>query len=176
MKLAGVDRRPRRSALPLEVERLAALVQDLGQSDWVLNFVMVGDREMAELNRRWHGAMEATDVLSFSYLEEQGSGPPVLRAGQRGAARDLWVSKAEAPDALVAGEVVLAPAHVARCAREGGWDLSAEWALLLAHGTLHILGWRHATPDQRQVMQAREAALLRRIGLAHPLLSVPKED
>jgi rRNA maturation RNase YbeY len=31
---------------------------------------------------------------------------------------------------------------------------------LVTHGTLHVLGWDHATPEETQAMQARERELL----------------
>jgi rRNA maturation RNase YbeY len=176
MKLSLIDRRLKSEALPLNRQQLAFLVRDMGRADWTVNLVLVDDREMAELKGRWYGEKEATDVLSFSYLESEGEGPVALEAGEGHAACDLWVSAAELPEELIAGEVVLAPAHVALCARAGGWDLACEWALLLVHGALHILGWRHAAQRERRLMQAHESALLQRLGFAHPALCAQRDD
>lgn len=169
MKLIVVDRRTRAVTMPLESRQLAALVRPLGRPEWELNLVLVSDREMAALNARWYGGEGTTDVLSFSYLEPAGEGPPALAAAAGEAACDLWVAPADVPAAVTAGEVVLAPAYVARRARTAGWDLATEWALLLVHGALHVLGWRHDTAEQRRSMREREAAALQRAGFAHPL-------
>lgn len=176
MKLVLVERRPRAAALPVPPQTLAGLVDPLGRPDWELNLVLVRDREMADLNAAWYGGEGPTDVLSFPYLDEQGCGPPALAAGTGGAARDLWVPPAETPAVLTAGEVVLAPDYVAGRAAAGGWDPAAEWALLLVHGALHVLGWRHGSAAERRAMQAEEEALLRRGGFDHPLLTGPRED
>lgn len=176
MKLILVDRRAEAAVLPLTEARLGDLVEALGKPEWELNLVLVDDREMADLNGRWYGGEGPTDVLSFSYLEETGAGEPDLHAGSIGAARALWVPRGEAPTTLTAGEVVLAPAFVARRARGGGWDLAAEWALLLAHGALHVLGWRHDTAAERQAMRDQEAAILASAGFAHPLSPRSRED
>ncbi len=176
MNLVLVDRRAARAGLPLEAATLAALVRPLGRPDWELNLALVDDREMIDLNERWYGGRGVTDVLSFSYLETAGEGPCALAAGVGEAACDLWVPLAESPHTMTAGDVVLAAAYVERCARSSGWDLAGEWALLLVHGALHILGWTHATVDEQRAMQAREAALLRRAGFEHPLLTDSKED
>ena len=47
-----------------------------------------------------------------------------------------------------------APAHA------GTYD--DELALLIVHGILHVLGHDHATPEETEVMQARERELLDR--------------
>lgn len=169
MKLSLVDRRPHPSPPPLTEAQLAALIADLGLPAWRLNLVLVADAEMAELNERWYGGVGPTDVLSFSYLEGVGEGPPQLPAGRWGAARSLWVAAGEDVEELTAGEVVLAPDFIARRARAEGWDLAAEWALLLVHGTLHLLGWRHDTQETRHAMRLSESDILARAGFAHPL-------
>lgn len=169
MKLELIDQRGRPQALPLPIERLAALVAPLGAPDWILDLVLVEDPVMADLYGRWYGGEGVTDVLSFSYLEPQGAGAPQLPAGHGEAAADLWVPPADAAGPVVAGEVILAPRFVdGRCAREG-WDLAAEWALLLVHGALHVLGWTHDTEVQQVAMRACEARLLAAEGLGHPL-------
>ncbi len=131
---------------------------------------------MADLNARYLGGDGVTDVLSFSYLEAAAreSGGDGLAAGQSGAARALWLPEdagdAAAGEAPLAGEIVLAPRFIAaRCRREN-WDPRLEWAMLVVHGALHILGWDHADAAARREMRALEAAALAREGLAHPLL------
>jgi probable rRNA maturation factor len=176
MKLELVEQRTRPEAMPLNAAQLGDLVTTLGHPDWVLNLVLVDDPVMADLNARWYGGHGVTDVLSFTYLEDAGSEEPELASGVGEAACDLWVAPGEAPAAVTAGEVVLAADYVARRCRQEGWDLTSEWALLLVHGTLHVLGWEHGQPEQRQAMRAREAEVLARHGFKHPLLAEEAQD
>jgi probable rRNA maturation factor len=176
MILELVDQRPQPAELPVPLATLAELVEPLGRAEWVLNLVLVDDPVMADLNARWYGGEGVTDVLSFTYLEAEGSDAPHLAAGEGEAAGDLWVAPGDASPAVTAGEVILAPDYVAdRCAQEG-WDLRSEWSLLVVHGALHVLGWEHGTPGARAAMQRREAAVLDRLGVAHPLLDDRSED
>jgi probable rRNA maturation factor len=175
MILRLLDQRSRADELPAAEEPLlAALVASLGRPQWELNVVLVDDEAMAELSLRYHGGEGVTDVLSFSYLEEPEAGQDGLAIGESGAATALWLpgalDEAAADEAPLAGEVVLAPRFIAaRCRREG-WDLRLEWAMLVVHGALHVLGWDHAEAAQQHEMRSLEAAALARQGLAHPLL------
>ncbi len=150
--------------------RLSALAGELGASGWCLDVVLIDDRAMTELNGQWRGADEVTDVLSFSYLEEEGWGVPTLATGEGAAARDLWVpAEVMASQEASVGEVVLAPAFVLDRCRERGWDPDLEWPLLVVHGMLHILGWQHDTDAELVAMQDTEAAILGRADWEHPL-------
>jgi len=176
MRLELVDQRRCSEPLPLGEDRLAALAEPLGCADWVLNLVLLEDQVMADLNARWYGGEGVTDVLSFTYLEIEGTGLPQLAGGDDQAARDLWVAAGDREPEVTAGEVILAPAFVAERCRKEGWDLPAEWGMLLVHGGLHVLGWLHDTSEARCAMQAQEAELLDRQGFSHPLLKTGLED
>lgn len=153
---------------------LAALVAPLGRPQWQVNVVLVDDQAMADLNARYHGGEGVTDVLSFSYLEDAPPDAPALPAGESGAAVGLWLPDAAADEAAgeapLAGEIVLAPQFIATRCQQEQWDLRLEWAMLVVHGALHILGWDHAEPEQQDAMRALEAKALARERLVHPLL------
>ncbi len=106
-----------------------------------LGVVITDDETVRALNREYAGEDEATDVLSFS-----------LREGEE------FVSP---PDGIARlGEVVISFPTAQRQAAEGGSSLGAEVAHLLVHGTLHLLGYDHAEPEEERRMRAREEELL----------------
>ena len=144
-----VDQRPRPAAPPLDQARLAALVAPLGREDWVVNLVLVEDHVMADLNARWYGGDGPTDVLSFSYLELEGTARPHLPAGESGAARDLWVAPGEQEAEITAGEVIVAPAFVARALRKkkaGIW----RWSGRCSWCTAPCTSWAGSTIRNRR--------------------------
>ena len=108
--------------------------------------VMVTDDETVRgLNREFAGEDAFTDVLSFSQREgEDLVGPP-------GSVAPL-------------GEVIIAYPQAARQASERGRSVEEEVARLLIHGTLHLLGYDHAEPEEERRMHAREEELLRTSG------------
>ena len=61
-----------------------------------------------------------------------------------------------------------APSVAARNAPEHAGTYDDEIALLLVHGTLHVLGRDHATDAETEAMQARERDLLTRFHRADP--------
>lgn len=134
----------RQRALRVSRARLARLaaraLRRLGCAEAQVSVLLVGDRRIRELNRRWRGADRATDVLAFSQREGAGG--------------------ALHPELL--GDVVISTAAAARQAREAGHSPAAELDLLLVHGILHLAGYEHeGDPAGARAMARRAAAILR---------------
>lgn len=100
------------------------------------------DREVRRLNREFAGEDHATDVLSF-----EGAG-----------------------DYL--GDIAISWPAVARQAAERGHSESAELALLVVHGLLHLLGWDHATREERREVDRLTRAALKPSGLRPAMKAV----
>jgi probable rRNA maturation factor len=150
---------------------LRPLVAGLGQEDWHVDLVLVDDSAIAELNGDFRGKPEVTDVLSFSYLEDEGPGDAHLAAYDAGARHNIWWADPPSEDGKpeAVGEVILAPAFVADRCRRKGWPLEAEIPLLVIHGCLHLLGWEHEKDTDKEAMRDIEEDLLKSAGLDHPL-------
>ena len=61
---------------------------------------------------------------------------------------------------LLLGDVVLCPAVAIAQAPSHAGTIDDELALLIVHGVLHIVGYDHAEPVERDRMQRRERELL----------------
>ena len=150
-----------------------SLPATLGLETWQADIVLVDDATIAELNQNYRGKPTATDVLSFSYLQDAGEGAPDLAAGLRGAACDLWLDPLEAMAAsaneIEVGEILLAPEFIVRRCAENSWPVEHELPRLIVHGCLHLLGWDHEEDDERQAMQDIEEAVLKQEAMIHPL-------
>jgi probable rRNA maturation factor len=118
--------------------RAEALRAAAGLRDTGLSILLVGDRAMRSLNRRYRGKDRTTDVLSFSLREGQG---------------------AVASHRLL-GDIVISVPAARRQAREARHSLRAEVDRLLVHGLLHLLGYDHerGKAEERR-MRARERRL-----------------
>jgi probable rRNA maturation factor len=92
-----------------------------------LSVSLVGEEEIADLNRRYVGEEGPTDVLSFPLDETDEAGVRIL------------------------GDVVIAPSVAER---NNPGDPAAEVRLLLVHGILHLLGHDHEVAEERAAMWA----------------------
>ena len=114
----------------------------------------VRDEEMRRLNRRTRGKNRTTDVLSFAF-----------------AASAFWPEKIRD-----LGDMVIAPETARREAVRRRCTYREECMLLLAHGTLHLLGFDHAVRAPRARMFRLQNRIMRKLGapsLALPLMGDP---
>lgn len=99
------------------------------------------DREIRELNRRYRGRDETTDVLSF----------PQYAPGER-----------PLPGLPVAlGDVVISVDTAARQAAARRVSAATEIIWLFLHSLLHLVGYDDDTHDRLAVMVAKAEAVLR---------------
>ncbi len=108
-----------------------------------LSVVFVDERAMTDLNGRYAGHQEATDVLAFPMDE-------------------LDTARPDDPDPgpALLGDVVLCPAVAESQAVRSGHDVREELRILTIHGILHVLGMDHAVPDDEREMFALTERLL----------------
>ena len=92
------------------------------------------------LNAEYRGRDYATNVLTFVYDDESPR----------------------------AGDIVLCAPVVRKEADAQGKTLAAHYAHLVVHGMLHLQGYDHEQPEDAAVMEARETAILARLGLSDP--------
>jgi probable rRNA maturation factor len=123
---------------------IAAALAAEGQPDAEVTLVITDDAAVADLNRQYRAVDGPTDVLSFP-AQEPAPG---------------FVSAPEA-DAYL-GDILIALPFARRQAAELGKPLADELRLLAVHGTLHLLGYDHAEPEEEAVMWARQDAILGR--------------
>ncbi len=122
-------------------------------ADSEVAIVLIDSDEMARYNERYMGKEGSTDVLSFP-IEDGAPGVP--------PGRD--------PDGppLNIGDIFIAPDVVRANADQSGAAFRDEFALVVVHGVLHLLGWDHQIGDEAERMEARERELLATMGLTRP--------
>ncbi len=102
---------------------------------------MVTDNYIRELNRKYRGVEEATDVLAFPMQEGEFSGlhPQLL------------------------GDVVISVERAEEQAEEFKHRLEEELSLLTIHGILHLLGYDDSTVRGRKRMRDKENEILKEV-------------
>lgn len=150
---------------PAQCERLiaaarAVLAQD-AQPDGALTIVITDDDEVRRLNVAYRGIDAPTDILSFA-----ADLPDDLPEGV-----GIDDEEGEEDDSDYLGDLVIAYPYASAQAVAQGHDLTDSLCLLVAHGTLHLLGYDHDTPDRRAQMWSAQARALQALGV--PLGIVP---
>lgn len=147
--------------------RVAQLVLELAgiQQPVEVNVLVRGDEGLRTLNRGYRGKDTATDVLSFPTLDE-----PLVEAPAEERWQDVTspaVRFITAPGLpLHLGDIAISYPTVLRQAAEAGHSPLHEFAFLLAHGILHLVGFDDQTEAGYQRMVALQNAALARMGIA----------
>ena len=140
VRIAPPFRAAVRAAWLRAVARRALAAEDVGPVQ--VGVVVTDDETVCELNLRFLGLDEPTDVLSFG-LAGAGETPFALP-----------------PEEASLGEIVIAYPTAVRQANEAARAVEAEVAHLLVHGLLHLLGYDHQRPEEEAAMRGREEAIL----------------
>jgi probable rRNA maturation factor len=119
-----------------------------------VGLVVTDDETLRDLNRRYRGLDEPTDVLSFGH-------EPFDRLRTEPFDRLRTEPFVTPPDGVRRlGEVILSYPTAERQAQEAGHSVQNEAAHLMVHGLLHLVGYDHDDPEDERRMRAREEELL----------------
>jgi probable rRNA maturation factor len=143
-----------------ELARLAAHALTLcrAPSPASLGLILSNDKELAELNVEHMGHAGPTDVLSFPLLP--ASMFPT-HAGQDATLRQARSAEFVLPPGRRPhlGDIIVS---VERARAQAPGSVEDELRQLVVHGVLHICGWDHAHPKERDAMRALESNVLAR--------------
>lgn len=107
-----------------------------------LSILLADDAKLKELNGRFRGKPNPTNVLSFP-----------------------------ARDSRYLGDIAIAYGVTAREAEVQDKPLQAHMLHLVVHGVLHLLGYDHETARQAREMEALETVVLAGLGIDNPYQS-----
>ncbi|MCC6612936.1 MAG: rRNA maturation RNase YbeY [Anaerolineae bacterium] len=134
------------------------LAQEHVAVDSAMTVVISDDEHVASLNKQFRDVDSATDVLSFPAAP----------------------SPVEIPDELpYLGDLIIAYPYASAQASREGHNAHKSFALLVVHGTLHLLGYDHDTPERRAQMWEAQARALTTLGIPVdyvPALENPTDD
>lgn len=150
-----VDPEFTKESLAALVERVCRRVADeeeLAPSE--VSLMIVGDDRIRELNARYRGRDEVTDVLSFALLEGEDT---VMDTADDGTPETDMPAQA-------LGDIVISFPRARLQAVEYGHSIERELAFLTAHGMFHLLGYDHASPADEADMTGRQEAVLASLG------------
>ena len=119
-----------------------------------VNIDLVDDEEILAINKEFRGINNSTDVLSFPMLEFpkpadydilKGSGSPLFNHDN---------------GELILGDIAISIPTMLRQAKEYEHGAKREYAFLIAHSVLHLLGYDHMDEKETKVMEEKQEAIL----------------
>jgi len=146
--------------LGLDYEEIARLVMDrvLEEEECPyeaeVNLLLTSDEEIHRINLEYREIDRPTDVLSFPQVEYEAP------------ADFAWAEEHEVdcfnPDTgeLLLGDIIISLDKVKEQADKYNHGVKREFAFLMAHSMLHLLGYDHMTEEDAAHMEARQSAVL----------------
>ena len=122
----------------------AALAGPEMRGDAEVSVRLVGEDEMSRLNQVYRGKSGPTNVLSCPSDLPSELALPLL------------------------GDIVICAPVVIREAAEQDKCLSAHWAHMAVHGTLHLLGYDHIDQEDAGIMEGLESRILQSLDYPCP--------
>ncbi|MCR4658152.1 MAG: rRNA maturation RNase YbeY [Lachnospiraceae bacterium] len=121
--------------------------------DVTVSLFIVDNKAIRTLNRESRGIDSETDVLSFPMLnfEKPAFFEPLEEDGDNFD-----------PDSgeLLLGDIVLSYDKIFEQAESYGHSIKREYAFLIVHSLLHLLGYDHIKEEERKLMEDRQEKLM----------------
>ncbi len=128
--------------------QMAKLPQKIDGKKLEISFMLANDELTHVLNREYREKDKPTNILTFAALDDE--------------------QEPMGPDTISLGDVVLSFQTIEREAREQGRFLQDHITHLVAHGTLHLLGYDHIEDHEATDMETLEIRILEKLGVQNP--------
>ena len=137
---------------------IAALDHEACPYEADVSLLLTDDEAIAELNTEFRNIEKSTDVLSFPLISYE-------KPGCFDGFDDL--DELFDPDSgeLMLGDIVISIDHCVKQAEEYGHSAVREYAFLIAHSMLHLMGYDHMTPEETAEMERRQEEILAGLGI-----------
>ena len=120
----------------------------------VVNVLLTDNEGIRRFNRDFRGIDQPTDVLSFPNITYE-------TAADFGCVEESFADCFE-PDTgeLILGDIIISADRVTKQAESYGHDRRREFAFLVAHSMLHLLGYDHMAEEEAAVMEEKQERTL----------------
>lgn len=133
----------------------AVLDQEKCPYEATVEVIYTSNEAIRQINREQREIDRETDVLSFPMVDFS---VPCDYDLLEQPESDFYFD----PDSgeLMLGDIVLSIPRIIEQAKEYGHSRKREYAFLIAHSMLHLLGYDHMTPDEAAEMEAKQNQVL----------------
>lgn len=151
--------------LPFDVEEVAGkvIVEALDSENCPyeasVNVLLTDNERIHAMNHQYRGIDRPTDVLSFPNVDYSS---PADFSGIEGTIEDYFDPES---GELCLGDIVISVEKVYEQAKEYGHSPLREYAFLIAHSMLHLLGYDHIESEEATLMEQKQEEILNRLGI-----------
>ena len=143
------------------VEAIAVEILDSEQCPYEvqINVLLTDNEGIREFNKEYRQIDRETDVLSFPNLDYEEPGDFEIDEDMEADYFD--------PDTgeLILGDIIISVEKVAEQSESYGHSQKREFAFLVAHSMLHLCGYDHMEAEEVAVMEAKQEAALKKLGI-----------
>ena len=122
--------------------------------DAEVSVTIVDNEAIREINKETRNLNMPTDVLSF----------PMLYFDKDGNIIDSDYDMDG--EVYILGDIVISAERAKMQAEEFGHSIMREYAFLIAHSMLHLLGYDHMEEEERMVMEEKQRNVLDHLGIS----------
>lgn len=124
-----------------------------------IGLTLTDNAAIRQINREYRQIDAPTDVLSF----------PMLQLPRAGDFSDLEDREEESfnPDTgeALLGDIVISVEKVKEQAKAYGHSEEREFAFLIVHSVLHLLGYDHMVPEDAAIMENKQEDILKELNI-----------
>jgi len=128
-----------------EASLLCLSGHDIDHENVEISVSFVSKEEISALNRYYRNIDKVTDVLSFPQYSSVDEFPKDRK--------------------ILLGDVIICTDQALLQADEFGHSPERELVYLLTHGIHHLLGYGHASDEEKEVMRAAEEKIMKEVSL-----------
>ena len=118
-----------------------------------ISLTLTDNSGIHEVNKEFRDMDKPTDVLSFPLVEYEVPGEFDFLEDEDGCFNPETGE-------LMLGDILISLDKVLEQANEYGHSVTREYAFLIAHSMLHLMGYDHMEPDEAKIMENKQTEIL----------------
>ena len=139
--------------------------------DVEVSITFVDEENIREINKEFRDLDKSTDVLSFPMIEYDSDYSRI--SDRKEEMYDFLIDRIDIKnpdtDEIILGDIVLCIPVIIMQAQEYNHSILREYAFLIAHSMLHLLGYDHIEDDKRIIMENKQNQILESLSITRDL-------
>ncbi|MBQ9391811.1 MAG: rRNA maturation RNase YbeY [Lachnospiraceae bacterium] len=147
------------------------LLHEQFKYDVEVSITFVNEESIRKINKEYRDIDNSTDVLSFPMIEYDADYSRISERKEEMYDFLIDVIDIKNPDTdeIILGDIVLCVPVIINQAKEYNHSILREYAFLIVHSMLHLLGFDHIEEDERIIMENKQNQILESLSITRDL-------